>query len=346
MERRVSAQEISPAEERVFSSLRPSRLDEYVGQRDLVAKLRITLEAAHGRGESVGHVLFHGPPGLGKTTLSYIIAQEMGSRLVKTSGPSLTRPFDLVGILTDLQQGDVLFIDEIHRMPRPVEEYLYPAMDDFEVDFISQQGPMARSIRINLKRVSVVGATTRPGALSAPLRDRFERVYHVDFYSEDELQIIITRSADRLGLSIEAGAAGELARRSRGTPRTANRLLLWVRDFSQARRDGDISLETTREALAMEAVDEMGLDALDRQYLRTIIEQYGGGPVGVDAVAATMNEESDTLVDVVEPFLLRTGFVQRTRGGRRATPAAFSHLSLQIPDGLQGELWSTAGESG
>ncbi len=346
IERRVSAQEISPAEERVFSSLRPSRLDEYVGQRDLVAKLRITLDAARGRGESVGHVLFHGPPGLGKTTLSYIIAQEMGSRLVKTSGPSLTRPFDLVGILTDLQQGDVLFIDEIHRMPRPVEEYLYPAMDDFEVDFISQQGPMARSIRINLKRFSVVGATTRPGALSAPLRDRFERVYHVDFYSEDELQIIITRSADRLGLSIEEGAAAELARRSRGTPRTANRLLLWVRDFSQARRDGDISLETTREALAMEAVDEMGLDALDRQYLRTIIEQYGGGPVGVDAVAATMNEESDTLVDVVEPFLLRTGFVQRTRGGRRATPAAFSHLSLQIPDGLQGELWSTAGESG
>ena len=192
---------------------------------------------------------------------------------------------------------------------------------------------------------SVVGATTRPGALSAPLRDRFERVYHVDFYSEDELKIILERSASRLDLSIEPAAAAELARRSRGTPRTANRLLLWVRDFSQARRDGTISHETTREALAMEAVDEAGLDALDRHYLRTIIEQYGGGPVGVEAVAATMNEESDTLVDVIEPYLLRTGFVQRTRGGRRAAPAAYAHLSLQIPEGLQRDLWSAAGES-
>jgi Holliday junction DNA helicase RuvB len=345
IERRVTGTEVSPAEEQVFSSLRPSRLAEYVGQQDLVAKLRITLEAASARGEAVGHILFHGPPGLGKTTLSHIIAQERGSRLVKTSGPSLTRPFDLVGILTDLQAGDVLFIDEIHRMPRPVEEYLYPAMEDFEVDFISQQGPMARSIKINLKRFSLVGATTRPGALSAPLRDRFERVYHVDFYSEDELKIILERSASRLDLSIEPAAAAELARRSRGTPRTANRLLLWVRDFSQARRDGAISHEITREALAMEAVDEAGLDALDRHYLRTIIEQYGGGPVGVEAVAATMNEETDTLVDVIEPYLLRTGFVQRTRGGRRAAPAAYAHLSLQIPEGLQGDLWSAAGES-
>jgi Holliday junction DNA helicase RuvB len=345
IERQVSAREISSAEEQVFSSLRPARLEEYVGQTDLVAKLRITLEAAAARSESVGHILFHGPPGLGKTTLSHIIAQETGSRLVKTSGPSLSRPFDLVGILTDLSAGDVLFIDEIHRMPRPVEEYLYPAMEDFEIDFISQQGPMARSIKINLKRFSIVGATTRPGALSAPLRDRFERVYHVDFYSDDELKVIIMRSAERLGLSIEEAAAGELARRSRGTPRTANRLLLWVRDFSQARRDGAISLDTTREALAMEAVDEMGLDALDRQYLRTIIEQYTGGPVGVEAIAATMNEESDTLVDVVEPFLLRTGFVQRTRGGRRATSAAFGLLGLKIPQGQQGELWSAAGQS-
>lgn len=345
IEKRVSGTSISPAEELVFSSLRPSRLAEYIGQQDLIAKLRITLEAACTRSEPVGHILFHGPPGLGKTTLSHIIAEEMGSRLVKTSGPSLTRPFDLVGILTDLQPGDILFIDEIHRMPRPVEEYLYPAMEDFAVDFISQQGPMARSIKINLKRFSIVGATTRPGALSAPLRDRFERVYHVDFYSMGELKIILEQSAGRLDLSIESEAATELARRSRGTPRTANRLLLWVRDFSQARRDGTISHETAREALAMEAVDEVGLDALDRHYLRTIIEQYGGGPVGVEAIAATMNEESDTLVDVIEPYLLRTSFVQRTRGGRRAAPAAYAHLNLKIPEGLQGELWSATADS-
>lgn len=344
IERRVSAKEIHPMEEQVFSSLRPTQLEEYIGQKNLVAKLRITLDAAHARQEPVGHILFHGPPGLGKTTLSHIISHEMSSRLVKTSGPSLTRPFDLVGILTDLQAGDVLFIDEIHRMPRPVEEYLYPAMEDFEVDFISQQGPMARSIKINLKRYTVVGATTRPGALSAPLRDRFERTYHVDFYEDDELQVILRRSADRLGVPIESGAAAELARRSRGTPRTANRLLLWVRDFSQARRDGSISQEITREALAMESVDERGLDTLDRRYLRTIIEQYGGGPVGVEAIAATMNEEAETLVDVVEPYLLRTGFVQRTRGGRRATLDSFRHLDLKIPEGAQGELWAISEE--
>ena len=340
IERRVSTKAASPAEERTFFSLRPARLEEYVGQRDLVAKLRIALEAARGRKEPVGHILFHGPPGLGKTTLSHIIAEEMGTRLVKTSGPSLTRPADLMGILTGLEEGDVLFIDEIHRLPRPVEEFLYPAMEDFRVDFVMDQGPMARTINFPLKRFTALGATTRPGALTGALRERFYLVYHVDFYAEEELETILGRSAARLGAALEAEAARELARRSRGTPRTANRLLLWVRDYSQARGDGGIALRTTREALAMEGVDEKGLDGLDRSYLRTIIEHYGGGPVGVEALAATMNEEPDTLVDMVEPFLLRSGLVQRTRGGRRATPAACRHLGLSLPPGAQPGLWT------
>ncbi len=342
IERRVSAKATSPAEERTFTSLRPTKLEEYVGQTDLVAKLRIALEASRKRNEPLGHILFHGPPGLGKTTLSHIISEEMGTRLVKTSGPSLSRPADLMGILTGLQQGDVLFIDEIHRMPSAVEEFLYPAMEDYRVDFVVDRGPMARTINFPLKIFTAVGATTRPGALTAALRERFYLVYHVDFYSEEELVQILLRSAVRLDAPIEEEAARELARRSRGTPRTANRLLLWTRDFSQARGDGAISLSKTREALAMEGVDELGLDALDRKYLRTIIDQYGGGPVGVEAIAATMNEESDTLVDMVEPFLLRAGFVQRTRGGRRAPSAAYAHLGVALPQGAQQELWEGA----
>ncbi len=339
IQRRVSARAASPEEEKTFTSLRPRRLEEYVGQTGLVAKLRIALEASRIRDEPVGHILFHGPPGLGKTTLSHIISEEMGARLVKTSGPSLSRPADLMGILTGLQQGDVLFIDEIHRMPSAVEEFLYPAMEDYRVDFVVDQGPMARTINFPLKTFTTVGATTRPGSLTAALRERFYLVYHVDFYSEQELEHILLRSAARLDAPIEKGAARELARRSRGTPRTANRLLLWTRDFSQARGDGAIGLSTTREALAMEGVDETGLDALDRKYLRTIVEQYGGGPVGVEAIAASMNEESETLADMVEPFLLRTGFVQRTRGGRRAAPAAYAHLGIAPPKGTQQDLW-------
>jgi len=340
IERKVTGRSIGPAEEQAFFSLRPSRLEDYVGQRELIAKLRIALEAARARKEPVGHILFHGPPGLGKTTLSHIIAEEMGSRLVKTSGPSLTRPADLMGILTGLREGDVLFIDEIHRLPRPVEEFLYPAMEDFRVDFVVDQGPMARTLNFPLKRFRGKLATTRPGSLTGALRERFYLLYHVDFYAEAELQEIIRRSAGRLELSIESEAAAELARRSRGTPRTANRLLLWARDFCQAKGDGAIRLRAVREALAMEGVDEAGLDGLDRSYLRTIVEHYGGGPVGVEAIAATMNEESDTLVDMVEPFLLRTGLVQRTRGGRRATPASYRHLGLALPKGLQPGLWS------
>lgn len=343
IERRVSAKAGSPAEEQTFTSLRPKRLAEYVGQTELVAKLRIALEASGKRGEPLGHVLFHGPPGLGKTTLSHIIAEETGARLVKTSGPSLSRPADLMGIITGLQRGDALFIDEIHRMPSAVEEFLYPAMEDYRVDFVVDQGPMARTINFPLKTFTAIGATTRPGALTAALRERFYLIYHVDFYSEEELERILLRSAARLETPIEKEAARELARRSRGTPRTANRLLLWARDFSQARSDGAVSLAATREALAMEGVDEAGLDGLDRKYLRTIIEQYGGGPVGVEAIAATMNEESDTLVDMVEPFLLRAGFAQRTRGGRRASPAACAHLGIAPPRGAQRALWEAAG---
>ena len=342
IERRVSAKAASPAEERTFTSLRPTQLEEYVGQTDLVAKLRIALQASRRRNEPLGHILFHGPPGLGKTTLSHIISEEMGTRLVKTSGPSLSRPADLMGILTGLQQGDVLFIDEIHRMPSAVEEFLYPAMEDYRVDFVVDSGPMARTINFPLKIFTTVGATTRPGALTAALRERFYLVYHVDFYSEEELVQILLRSAVRLDTPIEEEAARELARRSRGTPRTANRLLLWTRDYCQARGDGAISLAMAREALAMEGVDELGLDGLDRKYLRTIIDQYGGGPVGVEAIAATMNEESDTLVDMVEPFLLRSGFVQRTRGGRRAPSAAYSHLGVALPKGVQRELWDAS----
>lgn len=344
IERRVSPRAVGAAEEKTFTSLRPARLAEYVGQTELVAKLRIALEAARRRGEPIGHVLFHGPPGLGKTTLSHIISEEMGARLVKTSGPSLSRPADLMGILTGLQGGDVLFVDEIHRMPRAVEEFLYPAMEDYRVDFVVDQGPMARTINFPLQRFTAIGATTRAGALTASLRERFYLAYHVNFYSVEELERILLRSAARLGAPMEKEAARELARRSRGTPRTANRLLLWTRDYSQARGDGAISLSTTREALAMEGVDEVGLDALDRKYLRTIVEQYAGGPVGVEAVAATMNEEADTLVDMVEPFLLRAGLVQRTRGGRRAAPAAYAHLGVAIPPGAQRELWEGGAE--
>lgn len=343
IERRVSPKAGSPAEERTFTSLRPKRLGEYVGQTGLVEKLKIALEASRSREEPVGHILFHGPPGLGKTTLSHIIAEEMGTRLVKTSGPSLSRPADLMGIITGLQRGDVLFIDEIHRMPSAVEEFLYPAMEDYRVDFVVDQGPMARTINFPLKVFTAIGATTRPGALTAALRERFYLVYHVDFYSEEELERILLRSAARLEVPIEREAARELARRSRGTPRTANRLLLWTRDYSQARGDGAVSLAAAREALGMEGVDEAGLDALDRKYLRTIMEQYGGGPVGVEAVAATMNEESDTLVDMVEPFLLRAGLAQRTRGGRRAAAAAYAHLGIAPPKGAQRGLWEAAG---
>jgi len=338
IERRISGQKGNPEEEDKFLSLRPTKLSEYVGQKNLIDKLSIAMDASLKREEPVRHILFHGPPGLGKTTLSHIISEEMNSRLVKTSGPALSRPADLMGILTSLQEGDILFIDEIHRLPRAVEEFLYPAIEDFQVDFVIDQGPMARTMNFSLKHFTLVGATTRPGSITAALRDRFYLMYHVDFYTEKELEIIIKQSAKRLKIQIQEEASSELAKRSRGTPRTANRLLLWVRDYIHSKGTKNITLESTKEALAMENVDEKGLDELDRNYLKTIIELYNGGPVGVEALAATLNEDTDTLVDMVEPYLLRTSFLKRTRSGRCASDLAFTHLGLKVPKDFQNDF--------
>lgn len=309
-------------------SLRPSSFDDYVGQKETVETLKIAIEAARMRGEPIDHVLFHGPPGLGKTTLAHIIANEMGSELTITSGPALEKGGDLIGVLTRLEQGDILFIDEIHRLPKTVEEFLYPAMEDFSIDFVFDKGVHARSHRFRLKQFILVGATTRVGLLSSPLRDRFGIFRSLDFYSDEDLVKITRRSADLLGAFIDNDGAVELARRSRGTPRIANRLIKRVRDYAQVRSDGTLTTKTVEEALALEGVDEKGLTNLDRSFLRTIIEFYHGGPVGIEAIAATLQEETDTLVDVVEPYLLKTGFLTRTSSGRKASESAYRHLGF------------------
>ncbi len=327
----VSGDPVPADEETEALSLRPRRLTEYIGQPDVVETLSIAITAARERQEPLDHVLFHGPPGLGKTTLAHIIANEMGGSLTVTSGPALEKGGDLIGILTHLAAGDVLFVDEIHRMPRAVEEFLYPAMEDFAVDFIFDKGIHARSHRFRLNRFTVVGATTRVGLLSAPLRDRFGIFRSLDFYNEADLKQITLRSAALLEISIDSAAAAELACRSRGTPRIVNRLLRRVRDYAQVRADGTITRPVVTAALALEGVDEQGLTDLDRRYLRTIIRFYNGGPVGIEAIAATLQEETDTLVDVVEPYLLKTGFLTRTSSGRRASEAAYRHFSLPHP---------------
>ena len=311
-------------------SLRPERLLEYVGQSQIVETLKIAIEAALQRQEPIDHVLFHGPPGLGKTTLAHIIANEMEGRLTVTSGPALEKGGDLIGILTHLEDRDVLFVDEIHRTPKTVEEFLYPAMEDFAVDFIFDKGIHARSHRYRLNRFTLVGATTRVGLLSAPLRDRFGIFRSLDFYSIADLIKIAKRSASLLEVPIDGDGAEELARRSRGTPRIVNRLLKRVRDYTQVRADGIISKETVEAALSLEGVDEMGLTKLDRRYLKVIIEFYNGGPVGIEAIAATLQEESDTLVDVIEPYLLKIGLIMRTSAGRKASEVAYKHLGFRI----------------
>jgi len=311
-------------------SLRPSRLTEYIGQREIVETLHIAIEAATRRQEPIDHVLFHGPPGLGKTTLAHIIANEMAGQLTTTSGPALEKGGDLIGMLTHLEEGDILFIDEIHRTPKAVEELLYPAMEDFAIDFVFDKGIHARSHRYRLNRFTIVGATTRVGLLSSPLRDRFGIFRNLDFYAHKDLVQIAKRSAKLLDTVMEEAGARELALRSRGTPRIVNRLLKRVRDYTQVRADGVISHDTVTAALKLEGVDVKGLTKLDRKYLRTIIEFYNGGPVGIEAIAATLQEESDTLVDLVEPYLLKTGLLVRTSSGRKASEAAFTHLGIRV----------------
>ncbi len=328
-------------EKQYETSLRPRRFDDYIGQDKVREKLHVAIEAATQRGEPLDHVLLHGPPGLGKTTLAYVIANELGVTVRATSGPAIEKAGDLLGILTTLEPRDVLFIDEIHRMTPAIEETLYPAMEDFEVDVMIGQGPSARSMKVGLNRFTLVGATTRTGLLTSPLRSRFGIIERLEFYAPADLEEILRRSAAILNVRLEDGAAAEIARRSRGTPRIANRLLRRVRDYAQVRADGTVTLAVAQAALKMLEVDEYGFDEVDRRLLHTIIQKFNGGPVGIGSIAAAISEEKDTIEDIVEPFLIQNGVLDRTPRGRVATPRADGYFGLDAPSDRRREsrLW-------
>jgi Holliday junction DNA helicase RuvB len=335
MDERIISPRRKEEEVALDSSLRPRLLSEYIGQERIKENLRICIAAAKERQESLDHVLLHGPPGLGKTTLAHVIANEMQVNIKVTSGPAIERPGDLAAILTNLRKDDILFIDEVHRLGHVVEEVLYPAMEDFALDIVIGKGPSARSIRLKLPPFTIIGATTRIALMTSPLRDRFGVVYRLDFYDLQAMETIVTRSARILGVPIDQGGTQAIARRARGTPRVANRLLKRVRDYAQVRANGIITAEVATEALDLLEVDALGLDDIDRKVLRTIIEKFGGGPVGLETIAAALSEEADTIMDVYEPYLLQLGFLERTPRGRVATPLAYQHLGLPYVQGPQ-----------
>ena len=335
MERRVIETTFTEEDHKIEGSLRPKRMDRYIGQQKIKDSLNISIKAARQRGEALDHILFYGPPGLGKTTLCGIIAEEMGVSLRITSGPAIEKPGEMAAILNGLKEGDILFVDEIHRLNKQVEEVLYPAMEDFAIDIMIGKGASAKSIRLDLPRFTLVGATTRAGLLSAPLRDRFGEIHRLQFYTPQELKTIILNSATVLGVEIEEEGALEMARRSRGTPRLANRILKRVRDYAQVMGDGVITNKIASTALDLMEVDKMGLDRADRSFLMTLIQKFGGGPAGLETLAASIGEDPGTIEDLVEPYLLQNGFINRTPRGRVATEAAYSHLGLQMPDPAQ-----------